>query len=418
MRKTILAIGLSLVTLTAMAQKREIRKANRAMSSGNFTEALSELESAESQLDGAKEEDVAEFYFIKAKALYTSAPGSLETIKEVVVNLNKAASLNAKPSTRSEIEEFKQQLVESLVTSAINDQNASKNISAADKLMEVYKLDESNFQQYLYYAASNYHNGDELDKALAGYSKLLDSGYTGVETQYYAVEKESGENQLFGDEAERSIMLKAGTHTDPTEVLTKDVRPQILQYMAYIYIQKEEYEKAIGVVNSALESDAENTDLLRAKADVLYQLGEKEEYKKLMKKITTLEPNNPELLFNLGVSSAELGELEEAIQYYNQTIEIDPNHYAANLNAAVLILSKDEDIVKQMNELGMSAADNKRYDELQKERVKLMLSSVPYLKKTLEIDDSDVEIKRTLANIYYQVGEDEKGDKLMQEIQD
>src|SRR5690625_7349801 len=85
MRKTILAIGLSLVTLTAMAQKSEIRKANRAMSSGNFTEALSELESAESQLDGAKVVDVAEFYFIKAKDLYTLAPGCFVTIKLVVV---------------------------------------------------------------------------------------------------------------------------------------------------------------------------------------------------------------------------------------------------------------------------------------------------------------------------------------------
>src|SRR5690625_8036811 len=104
--------------------------------------------------------------------------------------------------------------------------------------MEVYKLDESNFQQYLYYAASNYHNGDELDKALAGYSKLLDSGYTGVETQYYAVEKETGENQLFGDEAERSIMLKAGTNTDQKEVMTKNVKAQKIQKKTKNYHNK------------------------------------------------------------------------------------------------------------------------------------------------------------------------------------
>src|SRR5699024_8513769 len=199
---------------------------------------------------------------------------------------------------------------------------------------------------------------------------------------------------------------------------TEDITPQILQYTAFVYIEKEELDKAIEIVDDALKSDPNNTTLMRAKADVMYQLGDKAGYKKLMQEIISLDPNNPLLLFNIAVSSAEIGETEEALEYYDQVIAIDENNYAAYLNAAVLMLSNDEKIVEEMNSLGMSAADNKRYDELQKERVKLMVSAIPYLTKALEIDDSDQEVKRTLANIYYQVGEDEKGDKLMQEIED
>ena len=55
--------------------------------------------------------------------------------------------------------------------------------------------------------------------------------------------------------------------------------------MSYIYIHNNDYEKAIEVVDTALKSDPENTYLLRAKADVLYQLGEKEEYRRLMQKL-------------------------------------------------------------------------------------------------------------------------------------
>ena len=417
MKKTVLAIGLSLMTLTAMAQKREIRKASRAVDTGDYTAALSELNNVEGLIEGEGDDLKAEFYYLKGKALFSSAPANSEIVKEAVSNLKKAESYNPKASIKSGIDQLTNQIVEDLVTSAIEDQNASKNISAADKLMEVYKLDEANNLQYLYYAASNYHNGEELDKALEGYSKLLDLGYTGVEKQYYAVEIESGEKQIFGDTAQRDLMIKAGTHTNPTDEVTEDVTPQILQYMAYIYIQKEEYENAIGVVDDALKSDPENTDLLRAKADVTYQLGNKEEYKNLMKQIVSLDPGNPELLFNLGVSSAELGEDEEALEYYDQTIQADPNHYAANLNAAVLILSQDEDIVKQMNELGMSAADNKKYDKLQEDRKELMRTAVSYLENALRINSDDVEVKRTLANVYLQIGEDEKSDKLMQEIQ-
>lgn|SRR5690554_790687 len=417
MKKTVLAIGLSLMTLAAVAQKKEIRKASRAVDSGDFTAALSELNTIENQIEGEKEDLKAEFYYLKGKALYSSAPANLDKVKEAVSNLKKAGSLNAKSTTSSEIAELTSQIVEDLVASAIEDQNASKNISAADKLMEVYKLDEANNQQYLYYAASNYHNGKELDKALNGYRKLLDQGYTGVQTQYFAQDVETGDNVLFQDENQREIMIKAGAYSNPTEEVSEDVTPQILQYMAYIYIQKEEYEKAIGVVDDALKTDPENTVLLRAKADVTYQLGNKEEYKKLMKQIVSLDPNNPELLFNLGVSSAELGEQEEALSYYKQTIKADPTHYAANLNAAVLILSFDEDIVSKMNELGMTPADNKKYEELQKERKALMKTAVPYLENALQINDEDIEVKRTLANVYSQIGEEEKSDKLMQEIQ-
>src|SRR5699024_978456 len=196
---TILAIGLSLVTLTAMAQKREIRKANRAISSGNFTEALSELESAESQLDSAKEEDIAEVYYLKANALYNLAPNDTENIEQASSYLKQAANYKASPSTKEGMVLLSSKIMEALVNSAIEDQNASRNKEAADKLMEVYELDKDNNQMYLFYAASNYHNAEELDKALDGYEKLLDMGYTGVTTQYFAVNNESGEKELFED---------------------------------------------------------------------------------------------------------------------------------------------------------------------------------------------------------------------------
>lgn len=419
MRKSILAIGLSLMTLSLMAQNREIRRASRALDSGNHTEAMSELNNAEKQLDGAKDNVKAEFYYLKAKTLYSSAPENLENVEEAVSYLKKAKESNPKSTTQNEIQTLTNQMVEDLVNSAIEDQNASKNISAADKLMLVFEMDEANNQQYLYYAASNYHSGDALEEAMEGYKKLMELGYTGVETQYFAVEKETGEKTaFFGDKVQRDLMVQSGAYTNPTQEVTDDVTPQILQYMSYIYIHNNDYDKAIEVVNTALESDPENTHLLRAKADVLYQLGEKEEYRSLMQKITSLEPNNPDLFFNLAVSSAELGETEEAIGYYNQAIELNPDNYAANLNAAILILSKDEDFVKEMNELGMSAADNKKYQELQKDRENLMKTAVPYLERALKIDDSDSEVKRTLANIYYQIGEDAKADKLLEEIKD
>lgn len=419
MKKSILVIGLSLMTLTAIAQKKEIRNATRALDTGDYTTALSELDNAEKLLSDAKDDVKADFYITKSKIFLASSNNTdLDKLKEAIANIKKAEKLQANAKQKGEITTLSQDISSALVTSAIEDQNASQNEAAADKLMEAYNLNNEDVS-YLYYASSNYHNAGLVDKALTGYQKLLDLGYTGVRTIYYAVNNETGEKDSFGeDKNQRDLMLKSSTYSNPTDEATEDVTPQILQYMAYIYIQKEDFEEAIRVVDNALKADPRNTDLLRAKADVIYQLGDKEEYKKIMKQIIAEDPNNPELLFNLGVSSAELGEIEEALDYYDQTIKIDPTHYAANLNAAVLILSQDESFVKQMNELGMTAADNKKYDELQKERINLMTNAVSYLEAALKIDSSDKEVIRTLANIYSQIGEEDKSDALFQKIQD
>lgn len=416
MRKSILIIGASLMTFSAMAQKKEIRNANRAFDSGDYSTALTELNSAESSINDAKDPVKAEFYILKSKTIYASSSNDIEKIREAISNLKEANKYASSSKIKDEITSVSQGISEKLVNDAIEDQNASHGERAADKLMEAYKLNEAD-TVYLYYAASNYHNAGQYDKALKGYKDLLDMGYTGKRTQYYAVNNETGEKELFGeDKNQRDLMLKSNTYSTPTDEKTEDVTPQILQYMAYIYIQNEDFENAVKVVDDALKVNPENTDLLRAKADVIYQLGDKEEYKNIMKQIVSKDPNNPELLFNLGVSSAEIGEEDEALDYYNQTIKIDPNHYAANLNAAVLILNKDENIVEEMNNLGMTAEDNKKYDQLQEKRKELMNQAIPYLENAIKIDDSDVEVMRTLANVYMQVGEDEKSDALIEKI--
>ena len=57
------------------------------------------------------------------------------------------------------------------------------------------------------------------------------------------------------------------------------------------------------------------------------------------------EPNNAVLYYNLGVVSAELGEKEVAISYYQTSIDLDPSNENSYLNLVALILEGEEDIV-------------------------------------------------------------------------
>jgi tetratricopeptide (TPR) repeat protein len=82
---------------------------------------------------------------------------------------------------------------------------------------------------------------------------------------------------------------------------------------------------------------------------------------------------------------AEAGNAEEAKSYYERAIALDPNYVDAYNNIAVVILEGEAAIVEEMNGLGMSAADNKKYDELKEKRLGLYQGSNSLSRKSIGI---------------------------------
>ena len=67
---------------------------------------------------------------------------------------------------------------------------------------------------------------------------------------------------------------------------------------------------------------------------------------------------------------------------------------------AVLILNQEQSLIDEMNKLGTSAADNKKYDELKIEREVVYKDALPYLSKVLELNPKDIDAANTLMNLY------------------
>jgi tetratricopeptide (TPR) repeat protein len=120
------------------------------------------------------------------------------------------------------------------------------------------------------------------------------------------------------------------------------------------------------------------------------------------------DPTNPELYYNLGVSAGQLDQKEKALGYYKKALELKPDYDLAQINIAALILSNEAKIVEEMNGLGTSAADDRRYDELKKQRTELYEEVLPYLESAMKTKGDNVELVRTLMNIYSQLGHDDK----------
>jgi tetratricopeptide (TPR) repeat protein len=90
----------------------------------------------------------------------------------------------------------------------------------------------------------------------------------------------------------------------------------------------------------------------------------------------------------------------DAEKYYKKAIEINPKYSNAYLNLAILKLDKEGKIVEEMNKLGNSAKDNKRYDELKIQREQVFKDALPYLEKVVELSPDNKDAKQTLLNVY------------------
>lgn len=195
---------------------------------------------------------------------------------------------------------------------------------------------------------------------------MKDLNYRGVETQYTAVNKESGETENFGSEQQRDLMVKAGSHSDPKVEKTPPKSPDIAEKIALIYMQKGEDQKALDAMSDARAENPDDVELMKNEAELYRKLDMNEEYEAAMDKIIAKDPNNADLLVNLGISANNAGDSAKAIEYYKKALAIDPANSVANLNTAVAILARDKELVEQMNSLGTSAADNKNMRRLKR----------------------------------------------------
>ena len=279
--------------------------------------------------------------------------------------------------------------------------------TSSDYFESAYKL-VPNDTVYLFYAASTAVNAKLYDRSLAMYEELRSLGYTGVEQNYLATNKETQVEELFGSKVLRDLSVKSKSHINPRDETTKSKFPEIIKNIALIYVQNGENEKALQAMAVARAESPDDLNLLLTEANVYYTMGDTPKFKELLEVAIQKDPMNPELQYNLGVISSETDDYEGSKKYYLKAIELKPDYINAYINLSALILGQEESILDEMNSLGSSAADDRKYDELKAKRNQLYLDAIPYLESAFGIDPSNYQAARTLANIYSAVGDSDK----------
>jgi tetratricopeptide (TPR) repeat protein len=286
-----------------------------------------------------------------------------------------------------------------IVNIAVNLGNAKKYKEAADVLYAVYQLDKKD-QDKLFYAASYAVNANDYDTALNYYNQLKELKYSGEGTVYWATSKASLKEETFSTRNERELFLKSGTHEKPRDEKIESKRGEIYKNIALILVQQGKIDEAKAAVAEARKENPSDSSLILTEADLYLKMNDFDTYTKLVNEALEQNPTNVDLIYNLGVISANANKIEDAQKYYKRALQIDSTYFNANLNLAELILRNDTKWVTEMNKLGTSEKDNKRYDALKAERNANFRSVLPYLEKAVEVKPEDDAAKKTLLSVY------------------
>jgi tetratricopeptide (TPR) repeat protein len=400
MKKQLLMLALSGLTTLTYAQKNEVKALEKAVKSEKFNETNSLISSAEALIANADDKTKAKFYYLKAKSLLNG--NDYDGIVAALTDFD----ANNTSKYKVEIAQLKSSYSADLVNKAVADQGKGDQKGSAKKLYTAYKL--SGDQDYLYYAASAYVTAKDYKSALPLYIELKDKGYTGVKTEYIAYNKETKSNETFTSKTMRDLSLRAGSHIKPVDNKTKSLLPDIIKNIAYMHVELGDTDAAVKSIKEARIANPSDVSLITTEANLYLKLGEKDKFKELMEEASQKDPTNPVLFFNLGVMSAEQGDDVAARKYYNKSLELNPVDINSNFNMAALILKGEAVVVDEMNSLGSSSADFKKYDILQEKRNSIYKEAVPYLEKILSIDGKNKDAANTLKNMYSAMGDTAK----------
>lgn len=416
-----LLASVMLTSVGAFAQKNELKTLKKIYDKDDVTvKDVAEYQSAiiagEAVIGSANEADKVYFEYYKSVApmlplalaenrtnpmnvMKTWKPDTILKMATASSNVLEYEKKSGKKVLTQDINDMVSQFKPMLLNFAVEAGNKGKNKEAADALYAIYKMDPADVDN-LYYAASYAVNAKDYDNALKYYTELIDMNYSGEKTIFYAMSLASDKEEGFATKAERDKMIALKTHKGAREEKEPSKRGEIYKNTALILVQQNKIDDAKAAIDKAISANPDDTSLMLTKADLYLQLKDTENYKRVISEILQKNPNDADLNFNLGVIEMQAENMENARKHFNRALEIDPNYLNAHINLAAIILRGDKKIVDEINGLGTSAADNKKYDQLKKQRAEMFKGVLPILEKAHQLDPKNELVIDNLLSTY------------------
>ena len=426
MRKLAVVAAAVLITASSYAQKDEMKALKRIydkekLSEKDIAEYKANVAKLPGYMAGASEADriYMEYYRVQVPSLEFNLkmqdPANQAQAPMLFMKAYNMATISDMAQAYNQVLMYEKKTGKKLFTDDINEEfqavmpmlNAysssleqQKNYKELAKLYHAVYLFNPDNQDMLYQAASLAVAGADYDQALKFYNDLKELKYTGEKTVYYATNTASDKEEAYASKAERDKLLALKTHIKAREAKEPSKQGEIYKNIALILAEQGKVEEAKTALAEAKKISPNDASLSVTEADIYLKQGDKDTYKKLIADAIAQNPNDADLIYNLGVVNMQQNNYLDAEKYFKRVVEIDPKYVNAYVNLSAIKLNGDQKIVDEMNKLGASEKDNKRYAALKKERDVLYRDSLPYLEKAYAIDPKNSAVQNNLMSVY------------------
>ena len=366
MKKSVLLTAIILLMTDVFAQKAELTSAILSFRKQDIEAAKSYLDKAEDKLNNGgtlKTKDLGKFWYHKGLVYYS--------LFETNNNFNLLTAATNAFKTDSEINgsTYAKKSSNELIRCAIAFNNAAyekyeaKDFAGAMNLFEnvfeingydaIAKIDTSN----LYNASLMAVQAKNSEKAIELFNKLIaldpSNGdyHLSLVQQYTKIE----------DDSQRFSAIKEGRALAPNHT------GLIFEEVNY-YLAQNNNEELLISLESAINA----------------------------------APDNKILHFAKGSALSSLKKYDEAKKAYLSAIAIDKDYFDAYNNLGSLYLDQAAPLIDKMNNLGLSQADQKKYNILKSQRNSFYKQAQPYLEEAVRIDNSGIQLLNALKDVCYQ----------------
>ncbi|WP_438961923.1 tetratricopeptide repeat protein [Nonlabens sp.] len=332
-RLTILFLA---ITALGFAQKREMKKIEKAVEVGDIPKAMEIFKSInESDLE---EKYKGQYSFYKAAYLIDvtgAQKPSLEDAYSAREEFNKAMDLGYKnPILTEQVSNY----INQSFLQIANEKLVEDPGIALDIVKTLVKDSPEDMAMLYSLAVLSYQTGN-FDIAKDSFQKLLDKGYTGQKTTFIAVNKETNQEEVFPSETLRNVSIQTGSHLKPTQSKTPSLLGMVVSNLVWLQKESGNLEKAKETYNGAISKYPNDMSLIAAKADIFLTLGMMDDYEKAVRSLSE-DIDDPKVLNNLAQAAIDKKEYDKAIRYYKSSIELDPNNFVSKANLGLAYIEK------------------------------------------------------------------------------
>lgn len=367
MKKSILIFAMAGLTLPGIAQEKYVVSALTALKENNLEEAKDNIDKAMASPDS---KDKPKALLAKAQIYYSlqNSPKYKDThpYREAAQALIKLAE--AKP-------DYEKQTVDQLLlvsgfyyyNDGVNLYNQKKYDETPEMMKNVIKIRDLNGGKRFEKSPSI----KQIDTVVAGANMMLAN--CAFYTQKY-------------DEA---IPLLIKAKNDP---ITQNA--SVYECLIDAYNKEKKPADAFATIQEGRKAFPNDVTLRNFELNYYITNNKMDELAKKLEEAATKEPENADIQFNIattylgmanpreGKKPANAAELTaKSDEAFQRALKIKPDDAIYNYNYAALFFNQATDVNEQMNALGTTKEDQKKYDELKAKRDGLFAKSTPYFEK-------------------------------------